>query len=109
MGTRLLGSDRTLACLPELLNHPRITSKVFLATNKDDGQTSTEMHNLGDPLQKGVLLGGTKRGLRDTTDLLLYVVQRVRRVNGKTDKNDMRVRVAERPEPVIVFLTSSIP
>lgn len=41
--------------------------------------------------------------------LLLHVVQRVWRVNGEADKDDVRVGVGERAETVIIFLTSGIP
>ena len=50
-----------------------------------------------------------KRGAEKATDLFLDVIQRVRRVDGETDENNMGVGVAERPQTVIVFLTSSIP
>lgn len=41
--------------------------------------------------------------------LLLYVVQGIRRVNSKADQDDMGIRVRERPETVVIFLTSRIP
>ena len=51
MVTRLLGGDRTLARLAELLDYPGVTSKVLLTTDKDDGQTGAKVHDLGDPLE----------------------------------------------------------
>lgn len=48
------------------------------------------MHNLRDPLLKNV-------------------VQRVRRINGEADQDDVRVGVGERSETVIIFLASRIP
>jgi hypothetical protein len=50
--THLFRSDRSLACLPEFVNYTWVTSKVLLASNKDDWQTGTEMHNLGNPLKR---------------------------------------------------------
>lgn len=50
--THLFRSDRSLACLPEFLDHTWVAPKVLLASNKDDRQTSTEMHNFGNPLKK---------------------------------------------------------
>lgn len=43
------------------------------------------------------------------TNLLLNVVQRVWRVNGKTDENDVRIWVAEWTKAVVVFLAGGIP
>lgn len=45
----------------------------------------------------------------DATYLLLHVVQRVRRVDSKADKNDVGVGVGKRTKTVIVFLSGSIP
>jgi hypothetical protein len=41
--------------------------------------------------------------------LLLDVVERIGRVDGETDEDDVRVRIRERSKTVVVFLTSSIP
>lgn len=43
------------------------------------------------------------------TYLLKDVVQRIRRVDGEADQDDVRVRVRERSETVIIFLASRIP
>ena len=43
------------------------------------------------------------------TYLLKNVVQRVRRVDGEADQDDVRVGVGEGSEPVIIFLSSRIP
>ena len=45
----------------------------------------------------------------NNTNLLLNVVQRVRRVDGEANKDDMGVRVRKRAQTVVVFLASSIP
>jgi len=41
--------------------------------------------------------------------LLLNVIKRIWRVDGKADQNDMGVWVGERPKTIIIFLASSIP
>jgi hypothetical protein len=47
-------------------------------------------------------------GARETY-LLLYVVERVGRVDGKADQDNVGVGVGERAETVVIFLTSGIP
>jgi len=42
-------------------------------------------------------------------DLLRNVVQRVGRIDGEADQNDVRVGVRQGPETVVVLLTSRIP
>lgn len=41
--------------------------------------------------------------------LLLDVVQRIGRVNSKADQDDVGVRIGQRTQTVIIFLTSRIP
>ena len=41
--------------------------------------------------------------------LLLDVVERIGRVDGEADENDMRIGVGERAETVVIFLAGSIP
>ena len=41
--------------------------------------------------------------------LFLHVVQRVRRIDGKTDENDVGIRVGQWAETIVIFLTSRIP
>lgn len=41
--------------------------------------------------------------------LFLDIIERVGRVNRKADQNDVRIRVGERAQAVIVFLTCRIP
>jgi hypothetical protein len=43
------------------------------------------------------------------TDLLLDVVERVGRVDREADEDDVRVRVRQRPQAVVVLLASGIP
>jgi hypothetical protein len=59
--------------LPELLNHTRIASKVFLNPYKDDGEAGTEMHDLRDPLDSSYYYHPEKLEL--VTHLLLDVIE----------------------------------
>ena len=43
------------------------------------------------------------------TYLLLHVVERLRRVDSEANQDDVRVRVRERAETVIILLPSRIP
>lgn len=44
--TYLLGSDRLLACLAELLNSLVVVAQILLATNEDDGKALAEVKDL---------------------------------------------------------------
>jgi hypothetical protein len=48
----LLRSYGPLVCLPQFVNHFGVPSKILLASNKDDRQSTAEMHDLGDPLRR---------------------------------------------------------
>lgn len=86
----LLWSDRSLARLAQLVNDAGIVAQVLLATNENDRQVLAKVQHFRDPL-------------------LLYVVQTVRRVDSKANKDDVRVRVRQRAQPVVVLLTCGIP
>lgn len=58
------------------------------------------------PYLDGHMQGGANARV---TYLLKNVVQRVRRINGEADQDDVRVGVGERSETVIIFLASRIP
>jgi len=79
-----------LACFPELFDYSRLTSKILLATDEDDGQAGAKMHNLGNPL-------------------LLYVIEGVWGVNSEANKDDVGVGIAEGSETIIIFLAGGIP
>jgi hypothetical protein len=103
----LLRSDRTLTCLPELFNRAWIASKILLAAHKDDREASTEVKDLGDPL--GSLLYQHPESFQLVVYLLLDVVERIGRVNGKANDDDVCTGVTEWTEAVVVFHTCSIP
>ena len=48
--THLLGGDRPLVGLAELLNHSGVAPEILLAADEDDGETSAEVHDFGNPL-----------------------------------------------------------
>jgi len=66
----LFWGNRPLGGPAKLFDYTRIATKVLLATDEDDRKTGAEMHDLGNPL-------------------LLYVVERVGGVDGKTDEDHM--------------------
>ena len=41
--------------------------------------------------------------------LLLYIVERVGRIHGKTDQDDVGIWIGQRAEAVVIFLTRGIP
>lgn len=104
--TDLLWGNGLLGSLVKLLNGLLVETKILLAANEDDRETLAEMQNLGDPLQfvSGILC---RRG--HVSYLLLDVVERVRRIDGEADQDDVRVGVGEGAETVVIFLASSIP
>lgn len=86
----LLGGNGALTGLAKLLDNLGVVTQILLASNQDDGKVLAEVEHLGDPL-------------------LLDVVERVGRVDGEADEDNVRVGVRERTESVVVFLTGGIP
>jgi hypothetical protein len=82
--------DGSLVDPPQLLDGALIVSQILLAGNQQDGETATEVLDLGEPL-------------------LLDVLERVGRIDGEADKNHMRVGIGEGAETVIVLLAGGIP
>jgi len=97
----------------KLLDGLLVVSKILLTSNEDDRKTLAEMQDLGDPLLKNKSCQHAARHVRwqfrRAAYLLLDVVEGVGRVDGETDQNDMRVRVGERAQSVVIFLASGIP
>ena len=60
-------------------------------------------------IQKEILEGMVDGGGDGETDLLLNVVERIRRVDSKTDEDDVRIWVGQRAETIVIFLSSCIP
>jgi hypothetical protein len=105
----LLGSYRLLGSLVQLLNGLLVEAQILLAADEDDGQALAEVQNLGDPL-RGIVSRSACADLgRGETYLLLYVVERVGRVDGKANEDNVGVGVRERAETVVIFLASGIP
>jgi len=65
-------------------------SQVLLASHQNDRKAVAEVEDLGNPL-------------------LLDVLKGIRGVDRETNKDDVGIRVRERAETIVVFLTSSIP
>ena len=86
----LLGANGALTSLSQLVDNLGVVTQVLLASNEDDGQVLAKVKHLGDPF-------------------FLNVVERVGRVDGKADEDDVRVGVRERSESVVVFLSGGIP
>lgn len=88
--THLLASDGPLARPPQLIDSLGVIPEILLAAHKDDGETRAEVKNLGDPL-------------------LLNVVERIGRVDGEADEDDVGIRVGEGTESVVILLSGGIP
>jgi hypothetical protein len=48
--THVLGFDRLLACLTELLDGLGVVTQILLATNENDGKALAEVKDLRNPL-----------------------------------------------------------
>ena len=111
--THLLLGDGSLRGLVKFLDSLLVVSEILLTSNEDDRKTLAEMQDLGDPLLKNKSCQHAARHVRwqfrRAAYLLLDVVEGVGRVDGETDQNDMRVRVGERAQSVVIFLASGIP
>lgn len=93
--------------LPQFLSKAGVAPKILLASNKEDGQTLAEVHDLRDPLY--VLLVSWRQCGVCAAYFLLDVVQRIRRVDCETNEDDMRIWVTERAETIVIFLACCIP
>lgn len=96
-GANLLSDGETLGARDGALVHAGqvgngllVVAEILLARNEDDGEALAEVQHLGNPL-------------------FLDVVERVGRVHGETDEDDVRVRVRKGTETVIVLLAGGIP
>jgi len=89
-GVTLSLADRLLRSLGQLLDGLLVIPQILLAANKDDGKTVAEVKNLGNPL-------------------LLDVLEGVGRVDREANQDDVRVRVREGTETIVILLAGSIP
>lgn len=88
--THLLRRHGSLARPPQLVDRLGVIPEVLLAADEDDRQARAEVEDFGDPL-------------------LLDVVERVGRVDGEADEDNVRVGVRQRTESVVVLLAGGIP
>jgi hypothetical protein len=105
----LLLGNRLLRCLCKLLDGLLVMSQILLTSNQDDRKAMAEMKDLRDPLVLSALLDSPDYFCCDLSYLLLNVLERIRRVNSKADQDNMRIRVRERAETIIIFLACRIP
>lgn len=92
----------------KLLNRLLVETQVLFAADQDNGETLAEVQNLGNPLGR---VRGSSASSRVDEDsyLLLDVVERIGRVDGKANQNDVGVGVGQRAQAVIIFLAGGIP
>mmetsp|Transcript_45288 Transcript_45288/g.145710 ORF Transcript_45288/g.145710 Transcript_45288/m.145710 type:complete len:253 (+) Transcript_45288:112-870(+) len=86
----LLQTDRCLVLLAQLRNRGPIRSQVELRADEDERAVWAVVLQLGEPLLFHVLV----RGARD---------------EGEGDEEDVRLRVRERSQPIVVFLPCCVP
>jgi len=86
----LLGSDRALGRPTEVVEGLGVPPEILLASDEDNRQAGAKVHHFRDPL-------------------FLDVFQRVGTIDGEADEDNVRVRIGERAETVIVFLSGRIP
>lgn len=98
---------RTLVRSAELLNSFAIASKILLASNENDGQSSTEMHNFGNPLR--AKSAHVLPHYRLFAYFFLYIVKGIWAVDSEADQDDMRIGIGEWTKTIIVFLSGGIP
>lgn len=90
MTNYLLGSDWILTTLLQVLSGLWVVTEILLAANENDGKVGAEVIDLGYPL-------------------LLNIVERVGRVDGKANEDDVRVGIRQWTQSIVVFLASGIP
>ena len=78
-----------MGCPCELLDRLLVVAEVGLAADQEDGQAGAKVEDLRDPL-------------------LLHVIKRVGRVDCEADEDDVRVRVGEWSQSVVVLLARPI-
>ncbi len=61
------------------------------------------------PVSEVGVRGGAKSKAEWVTNLVHDVFERVRAVNGKTDKDEVRLGVRQRPQSVVFLLSGRIP
>jgi hypothetical protein len=86
----LLRSDWLLRSLMQFFNCLLIVAEILLAADEDDGETLAEVQHLRNPL-------------------FLNVVERVGRINGETDQDDVGVRVRQWAQTIVILLSGGIP
>lgn len=90
-------------------------SKILLATDEDNRKSLAEMKNLRYPLLKSnpKLVSSSDESKKKNTGSAMYlfldVVKRIGRIDSEANQDDVRIRIRERTETIVILLTSSIP
>ena len=108
--TYLSRSHRSLRGLVQFFHGLGVVAEIRFAANEDDRQAGAEMKDLGDPLcqpSQRLLIGHVT--IKCISYLLLDVVKGIGRVDSEADENDMGIRVRQRAQTVVIFLSSRIP
>ena len=102
--------------LSQLLLHLRVVAQVELGADEDDGHAGRMMFYFGVPLWKQsvtsshVILECQCHSVRKAVPYLRLNIVKTRRAdNAEADQEDVRLRVAQRPKPIIVFLSRRVP
>jgi hypothetical protein len=88
----------------QLLNGLGVVAQILLTANQDNGEALAEVENLGNPLKRprqhgsgneeaGRLLLLERYSKFQGTNLLLDVVERIGRVDGETDQDNVGIGV----------------
>ena len=84
----LFRSDWLLASLVKLLDGLLVVSQILLTSNKNGWETAAEMQHFRNPLDKHVSASSFIIDVVET-NLLLNIVEGIRRIDGETDEDDM--------------------
>ena len=85
----LVDGDDALLVLGQLLDGGGVVAQVDLRADQQEGRLLAVVRDLGHPL-------------------LFDVLERRRRHHREADEEDVRLRVAERPQPVVVLLAGRV-
>jgi len=85
-----VGLERGLVHLLEFALGVFVVPQIFLVAHQDNRHVGAEMPHFRRPLLRNIL-------------------QAVRRIDGEAHQNHVRVRIRQRSETIVVFLTSRVP
>jgi hypothetical protein len=109
MRTDLSGCHWLLVLPAEQVDGRRIVTEILFAPYKDHWYPSAEVIDFTDPLHDERCINAVGEREYDGSYLLHYVFKRVRKIDGIAYDNDVRVRIREWPEAVVLLLAGGIP